>query len=90
MMMCSRCHKRPAVVFVATGQDSSPTGLCLKCAKEVGIKPVSDLMDQMGISDEQMEEVESRLSALINPDGGEDGEDSEDGFTPGGAATFPF
>ena len=48
-MLCSRCKKRPAVVFIATNTNSSNTqGLCLTCAKELGIKPVTDLMDKNG------------------------------------------
>ena len=50
-IMCSRCKKRVAVVFM-TRLDGGKTvneGLCLRCAKELGLKPVSDLMDKMGI-----------------------------------------
>ena len=55
-MLCSRCHKRPAVVFISQTADASETqGLCLSCARELGIKPVNDLIDKMGITDEQME-----------------------------------
>ena len=46
MLMCTRCKKRPAVVFVSNGVDGQPTqGLCLVCARELGIKPVNDIMD---------------------------------------------
>lgn len=99
-MLCSRCKKRPAVVFIATNTDSSNTqGLCLTCAKELGIKPVTDLMDKMGIDDEQLEAMQEQFGGLMNPEElgdmfasephGEDGENN-DLFTPGGAATFPF
>ncbi|MCH4239634.1 MAG: ATP-dependent Clp protease ATP-binding subunit [Oscillospiraceae bacterium] len=85
-MMCSRCHKRPAVVFLSTTETGSePQGLCLTCAKELGIKPVNDLIDKMGLTDEQMEAMENDLNELM--DTGSD--DEEDGFTPGGAALFP-
>ncbi len=91
-MLCSRCHKRPAVVFISPTVDSSESrGLCLVCAKELGIKPVNDLMEKMGITEEQMEAMESELSELLAPDSDENGESGEeDGFVPGGAATFPF
>lgn len=93
-MMCSRCHKRPAVVFISPTVNSKESqGLCLVCAKELGIKPVNDLMEKMGITEEQMEAMESELNELMaaNADGTEDAEDSgDDGFVPGGAATFPF
>lgn len=90
-MLCSRCHKRPAVVFIASSVDSSQSqGLCLVCAKELGIKPVNDLMEKMGITDEQMEAMESELNELMNLEPGEENEDGESSFIPGGAATFPF
>ena len=89
MMMCSRCHKRPAVVFISPTVNAQETkGLCLVCAKELGIKPVNDLMEKMGITEEQMEAMESEFGSLMNPEN--NGENNEEGFTPGGAATFPF
>ena len=90
-MLCSRCHKRPAVVFISQTADASETqGLCLSCARELGIKPVNDLIDKMGITDEQMEAMEEELGQLMNPNA-EDGDDDDttSGFVPGGAATFP-
>ena len=55
MLLCTRCKKRPAVVFVSNGMDSqNPQGLCLVCAKELGIKPVNDIMEKMGITDEEL------------------------------------
>jgi ATP-dependent Clp protease ATP-binding subunit ClpC len=91
-MMCSRCHKRPAVVFVSPTIDSKESrGLCLVCAKELGIKPVNDLMEKMGITEEQMEAMETELNELMaGPEEAEDEENGGDGFVPGGAATFPF
>ncbi|WP_411676371.1 AAA family ATPase [Caproicibacter sp.] len=96
-MMCSKCHKRPAVVFLTPSADAGESrGLCLICAKELGIKPVNDLLDQMGITDEQMEAMESELSDMLEEnqvDSGENENSSESalsGFVPGGAATFPF
>ena len=54
MMMCTRCKKRPAVVFVSPSTDMNATqGYCLVCAKELGIKPVNDIMDKMGITEDQ-------------------------------------
>ena len=48
MLLCTRCKKRPAVVFVSNGMDSqNPQGLCLVCAKELGIKPIDDMMKKM-------------------------------------------
>ncbi len=53
-MLCTRCGKRPAVVFVSNNnsKDAPTAGYCLTCAKELGIKPVEDLISKMGISDE--------------------------------------
>ena len=92
-MMCSRCQKRPAVVFISPTVDSKESrGLCLVCAKELGIKPVNDLMEKMGITEDQMEAMEAELNELMttNPEENENSDDGEDGFVPGGAATFPF
>jgi len=61
------------------------------CAKELGIKPVNDLMEKMGITDDQMEAMEAELNELMTTNPEDNDEDSEeDGFVPGGAATFPF
>lgn len=91
MLLCSRCHKRPAVVFISQSTDTSNTqGLCLVCAKELGIKPVNDLMEKMGITEEQLEAMTEEMDSLmaLDPASGE-GDGEEDGFMPGGAATFP-
>lgn len=79
------------MVFISPTAESSETqGLCLSCAKELGIKPVNDLMDKMGINDEQIEAMESELGRLMNPDAeGDSGAADTEGFVPGGAATFP-
>ena len=98
MMMCTRCKKRPAVVFVSGSTDAQQSqGYCLVCAKELGIKPVNDLMEKMGITEEMMESMESELSGLMSMDGAmmptdddDDENGDENGFTQGGAATFPF
>ena len=51
-MLCVRCNKRPAVVFVQKleGSESKSEGYCLRCAREMGIKPVEDLMKRFNIS----------------------------------------
>ena len=89
MLMCTRCKKRPAVVFVSNGLNGQdPQGLCLVCAKELGIKPVNDIMEKMGITDEELEAATAQMTELMNLDNDDD--DQEDGlFTPGGAATLP-
>ena len=89
-MLCSRCKKRQAVVFVTRmeGDKTYNDGLCLVCAKELGIKPVSDMMEKFGITDDDVEQMDEQLGELMNLSGGE--EEGEEGFAPGGAATFPF
>ncbi|MDD2418658.1 MAG: ATP-dependent Clp protease ATP-binding subunit [Oscillospiraceae bacterium] len=86
-MVCSRCKKRTAVVFITRleGEKTINDGICLVCAKELGIKPVDEFLDKFGITDEDMEQMDQQLGELMNPE-----DDGEEGFTPGGAATFPF
>lgn len=87
-MMCSRCKKRMAVVFITRmeGDKSYNEGLCLVCAKELGIKPVNDLMDKMGVSDSDIENLSEQMTDMI----GAVGDPDDENFEPGGAATYPF
>ncbi len=82
-MMCTRCKKRVAVVFMTRleGDKTINEGLCLKCAKELGLKPVSDLMDKMGITDEDLENMSEQMMGLFG---------GEDGFEMGGAQAMPL
>ena len=63
MVMCSKCHKRLAVVFVGKmiNDKIENEGYCLTCARELGIKPVNDIMSKMGISEDELEEFLSKL-----------------------------
>lgn len=84
MMMCSRCKKRPAVVFISQMNANDPAhkhneGLCLVCAKELGISQVDDYMKQMGISDDEIQAMSDQLMELT------DGND----FELGGSGTMP-
>ena len=101
MMLCSKCNKRPAVVFVSTSAgDAETTGYCLVCAKEIGIKPVTDIMEKMGISEDDLNMMQDQMMDIFNagdmPDPEtmeelmEDGEEDEDSFSRGGAPVFPF
>ncbi len=87
-MLCSRCNKRPAVVFITRmdGNESKNEGLCLTCAKELGIQPVNDMLEKFGIGQDELEAMDEQFGELMAADGEEDAE----GFMPGGAATFPF
>lgn len=67
MIMCSRCHKRAAVVFLHNPQmGDKPEGFCVKCARELGIKPVDDLLAQSGLDDETIERLNSDVQELID------------------------
>ena len=89
--MCSRCKQNVAVIFITKIENGAQTqeGLCLKCARELNIKPVQDIMNRMGISEENLEEMSQEMMNAFGgaeelPDAG--GDDEEDGKT----ATFPF
>ena len=65
-MICSRCQKRPAVVFVSNNKnDNEPRGYCLLCAKELGIKPVEDIIKRMGISPDDLESVQEQMDSIM-------------------------
>ncbi|MBE6737879.1 MAG: ATP-dependent Clp protease ATP-binding subunit [Ruminococcaceae bacterium] len=65
-MLCTRCGKRTAVVFVSNNQkDSETVGYCLTCARELGIKPVDDLMRKMGISEEDLSAMEEQMGSMM-------------------------
>ena len=83
-MLCSRCKKRMAVVFITRmeGDKSINEGLCIKCAKEMNIKPVTDLLDKMGITDEQLDAMDDQMAGLMDTFG--------DSFDMGGAQSMPF
>ncbi|MCD8085883.1 MAG: ATP-dependent Clp protease ATP-binding subunit [Clostridiales bacterium] len=94
--LCSRCKKNVAVVFITRLEngETKNEGLCLKCAKELGIQPVNELIDKMGISEEDMENLTGEMmNAFGGPealeemtDGEERTEEDEDHKT----ATFPY
>ncbi|MBQ7226047.1 MAG: ATP-dependent Clp protease ATP-binding subunit [Clostridia bacterium] len=80
MEMCARCKKRPATVYIMKLENNvqKQEGLCLQCAKELGIKPVNDFMKKMGISEEELENMEKMFSEMLPmaQDGEENDEDS--------------
>jgi ATP-dependent Clp protease ATP-binding subunit ClpE len=101
MDLCSRCKKNPAVLYITKleGDKTTSEGLCLSCAKSLGIAPLNQMINNMGISDEDLESINSQMSEFIENVGdisnGIDmesmmemlngGEDEE-----GGAATAPM
>ena len=96
--LCARCHKNMAVVFInriENGQ-SHQEGLCLKCARELHIKPIDDIISKMGINDEELDGLSTEMmEAMQNLSGNgddlmniENDDDSSD--DDGKTATFPF
>ncbi len=81
-MICSRCKQRPAIVFVSKmdGDRHVNEGYCIKCAKEIGIPHVQEMIEKLGISDEDLDNIANQMSGLF----GEEGD-----FEPGGAMPFP-
>ena len=81
MMLCSRCKKRPAVVLITAmqGNQKKNEGLCLVCAKELNIPQVDEYMKQMGISDEELDQISNQMMDLM------DGEN----FEMGGSGVIP-
>ena len=88
-MLCSRCKKRPAMVFITVDKgDSKPQGLCLTCAKEMGIKPLDDIMNKIGVSEEEVEAMAEQMSALMAS--GDESLENYDELLAGTSASFPF
>jgi ATP-dependent Clp protease ATP-binding subunit ClpC len=91
--LCSRCKKNIAVIFITKIENGKTIneGLCLKCARELGIKPVDDIMQRMGITDDDLEnlngEMNEALDSMMNQDQDENGDDDEQDSQ---TATFPF
>ena len=82
-VLCARCKKRPAMFFVTKveGEKTTQEGLCIKCAMEMNIGPVKQIMESMGISEDELDDVSEQFEAMFGEDGG---------FEPGGAGTMPF
>ena len=106
MPLCSRCHKNVAVVFISKMEEGSTSneGYCLKCAKELGLKPIDGLMRQMGITEDDLDQITDEMTnmhslmntedddaedAEMNPDE-DDADGQDDSFDFGGTHTFPF
>ncbi len=88
MVMCAKCHKRPAVVFMTKLENGKRVneGLCVTCAKELGL-PIDNLlggvMNKLGLSAEQLAEMEQEFSEMLqNGELGEEGENGEEGVVP--------
>ena len=95
--MCSRCHKNVAVIFITKleGGETKNEGLCLKCARELGIKPIDDMMKKMGISDEDLDNLTNEMMSAFGGAEGMEGlvaqpSDPDGEEDDGRTATFPF
>lgn len=88
LKMCSKCGKRPAVVFISdpNQKGGEPSGLCLVCAKEMGLKPVDDILKKMNISDEDIAGISEQMMEMMNMDENDELDDDLNG----GAPSFPF
>ena len=82
-MICSRCKKRPAVIFVSKmdGDKTTQEGYCLKCAAELNIGPIKQMMENMGITEDDIEAVSEQFGDMM---------ENMDDFQFGGAGTMPF
>lgn len=83
-MICSRCKKNPAVIFVSRmeGDKTTNEGYCIKCAMELNIGPIKQMMENMGITEDQLDDITEQMDSMMESMG--------DDFQLGGASTFPF
>ena len=100
--LCSRCKKNVAVIFITRIEngESHNEGLCLRCARELHIKPVDEMMEKLGISDADLDNLTGDVAEMLgsmgmlggddaadtDPDAPDADTDEDDGKT----ATFPF
>ncbi len=81
-MLCCRCHERIAIIYVTRfdGGETKQEGYCLKCARELDIPQVREVLDRFGVTDEDIDNMSSQMSELF---------ESDENFEPGGAMPFP-
>jgi ATP-dependent Clp protease ATP-binding subunit ClpA len=81
MVLCSKCKKRPAVIFITSqqGDKRRNDGLCMVCAKEMNLPEISEYMKHMGITDEELEQFSDQMMELMDGDS----------FEMGGSGTLP-
>ena len=94
--LCSRCKKNIAVVFITRQENGKNVneGLCLKCAKNLGLPQVDEMMRRMGITDEDLDNISNEMMGAFGGaeslEGLTDADDPNDGDEDGKTATFPF
>ncbi len=81
--LCIKCKKRPAVIFVSKIEEGKATqeGYCMKCALDMNIGPIKQMMANMGITEDEVDAVSEQFTEMF---------DGLEGFQPGGAGTMPF
>ncbi len=84
--ICGKCKKNVAVIFITKVENGKSTneGLCLKCAKELGIKQVDEIVERMGLSEDELDGLNSEMMSLMSPE-----EDEDDDEVGSRTATFP-
>ncbi len=85
-VICSRCKKRPATIFISKieGEKTTQEGLCIQCAIKLNIGPIKQMMDKMGVTEDDIEEMSNQFSEIM------DSMDLGEAFEPGGASTMPL
>ena len=91
--LCARCGKNMAVIFITRieNNETKNEGLCLKCARELHIKPVDDVIERMGLTDEDLDSLTGDMMEMFRaaedlPESPDEDSENDDGKT----ATFPF
>ena len=84
--LCSKCKKNPAVIFISRieGDKTIPEGLCIKCAMDMNLGPVKQMMDSMGVTEDDVDAISEQFNSLLGY-----GADEEEDFEAGGAPTMP-
>ncbi|MEG2052121.1 MAG: ATP-dependent Clp protease ATP-binding subunit [Oscillospiraceae bacterium] len=84
--LCSKCKKNPAVIFISRieGDKTIPEGLCIKCAMDMNLGPVKQMMDSMGVTEDDVDAISEQFNSLMGY-----GEDDEEDFEAGGTPTMP-
>ena len=98
--LCSRCKKNVAVIFITRIEngESHNEGLCLRCARELHIKPVDEMMEKLGISDADLDNLTGDVAEMLgsmgmlggDADADSDAPDTDADEDDGKTATFPF
>ena len=90
--LCSHCKKNVAVIFITKIENGQTVneGLCLKCAKQMGIKPVDDMMKRMGVTDEDLENLSDEMMNMMGGADSTELSETDDDEMDSRTATFPF